>query len=229
MNASAPIPESRPADERANEPSMDEILASIRRIIADDQVIPLTRPGNPAVSPVSAPAPAAAPVAPTPAPAAARPAEPMSRAPSASPPRAEIPIRRYDDPARSFEAVTRRRADAGESKDAAFAARLRATVERDRPREEPRPAREIPYAGPVPGAGPEAEPNAAGKLLSASTRASVASSFSALAATAQSDSIETTVRDMLRPMLQQWLDDNLPSLVERLVRAEIERVARGGR
>jgi cell pole-organizing protein PopZ len=36
-------------------------------------------------------------------------------------------------------------------------------------------------------------------------------------------------REMLRPMLRAWLDDNLPTLVERLVRAEIERVARGGR
>ena len=35
------------------------------------------------------------------------------------------------------------------------------------------------------------------------------------------------VREMLRPMLKVWLDDNLPSLVERLVRAEIERVSRG--
>jgi cell pole-organizing protein PopZ len=33
--------------------------------------------------------------------------------------------------------------------------------------------------------------------------------------------------EMLRPMLQEWLDNNLPSLVERLVRAEIERIARG--
>jgi hypothetical protein len=32
---------------------------------------------------------------------------------------------------------------------------------------------------------------------------------------------------MLRPMLKSWLDDNLPGLVERLVRTEIERVARG--
>ena len=32
---------------------------------------------------------------------------------------------------------------------------------------------------------------------------------------------------MLRPMLQDWLDNNLPMLVERLVREEIERVARG--
>jgi cell pole-organizing protein PopZ len=41
--------------------------------------------------------------------------------------------------------------------------------------------------------------------------------------------MEETVKELLRPMLKQWLDDNLPPLVERLVRAEIERVARGGR
>jgi len=35
--------------------------------------------------------------------------------------------------------------------------------------------------------------------------------------------------EMLRPMLQEWLEDNLPTLVERLVREEIERVARGSR
>jgi cell pole-organizing protein PopZ len=28
-------------------------------------------------------------------------------------------------------------------------------------------------------------------------------------------------------MLKSWLDDNLPSLVERIVRTEIERVSRG--
>jgi cell pole-organizing protein PopZ len=32
---------------------------------------------------------------------------------------------------------------------------------------------------------------------------------------------------MLRPMLKSWLDDNLPHMVERLVRSEIERVTRG--
>jgi uncharacterized protein len=35
-------------------------------------------------------------------------------------------------------------------------------------------------------------------------------------------------REMMRPMLQEWLDNNLPTLVEKLVREEIERVARGG-
>lgn len=39
--------------------------------------------------------------------------------------------------------------------------------------------------------------------------------------------IDKLAEEMLRPMLQDWLDNNLPSLVERLVRAEIERIARG--
>ncbi len=40
-------------------------------------------------------------------------------------------------------------------------------------------------------------------------------------------SLEDVVQEMLRPMLKAWLDDNLPRIVERLVRMEIERVARG--
>ena len=39
--------------------------------------------------------------------------------------------------------------------------------------------------------------------------------------------LEDLVKEMLRPMLKNWLDDNLPQLVERIVRAEIERVSRG--
>lgn len=42
-------------------------------------------------------------------------------------------------------------------------------------------------------------------------------------------SLDEIASEMLRPMLQEWLDDNLPTLVERLVREEIERVARGPR
>jgi len=41
-------------------------------------------------------------------------------------------------------------------------------------------------------------------------------------------SLDEVAEDVLRPMLQDWLDNNLPTLVERLVREEIERVARGG-
>jgi cell pole-organizing protein PopZ len=37
-------------------------------------------------------------------------------------------------------------------------------------------------------------------------------------------SIEDVVREEIRPILKDWLDTHLPPLVERLVRAEIERV-----
>ena len=36
--------------------------------------------------------------------------------------------------------------------------------------------------------------------------------------------IEDLVREEIRPLLKDWLDQHLPPLVERLVRAEIERV-----
>jgi uncharacterized protein len=39
--------------------------------------------------------------------------------------------------------------------------------------------------------------------------------------------LDDVVRETLRPMLKSWLDENLPSLVERMVQSEIERVARG--
>ena len=69
-------------------------------------------------------------------------------------------------------------------------------------------------------------------ILSPATDASVASSFQSLTASVllqNSGFVEQSIRDMLRPLLKQWLDENLPSIVERLVRSEIERVARGGR
>ncbi|MGK9054429.1 PopZ family protein [Neorhizobium petrolearium] len=72
----------------------------------------------------------------------------------------------------------------------------------------------------------------AASLLSAEAGAQVAKSFSDLAAVfngIERRSLEEMAQDMLRPMLQEWLDDNLPTLVERLVREEIERVARGPR
>jgi cell pole-organizing protein PopZ len=67
-------------------------------------------------------------------------------------------------------------------------------------------------------------------LVSAATTAAVDSAFNALAQTVlvqNGRTLEDLVREMLRPMLKIWLDDNLPSMVERLVRAEIERVSRG--
>jgi cell pole-organizing protein PopZ len=67
-------------------------------------------------------------------------------------------------------------------------------------------------------------------LISAATTAAVDSAFNTLAQTVlvqNGRTLEDLVREMLRPMLKNWLDDNLPSMVERLVRAEIERVSRG--
>ncbi len=38
-------------------------------------------------------------------------------------------------------------------------------------------------------------------------------------------SLEALTRELLRPMLAQWLDENLPEMVEELVKAEISRIA----
>jgi cell pole-organizing protein PopZ len=67
-------------------------------------------------------------------------------------------------------------------------------------------------------------------ILSQSTVVAVESAFNTLANTVlsnQARTLEDLVKDMLRPMLKSWLDDNLPGLVERIVKAEIERVSRG--
>ena len=67
-------------------------------------------------------------------------------------------------------------------------------------------------------------------LLSPRTTAAVDLAFNTLAHTVlvqNSRTLEDLVREMLKPMLKAWLDDNLPNMVERLVRAEIERVSRG--
>ena len=69
-------------------------------------------------------------------------------------------------------------------------------------------------------------------LVSSDAAAAIAAQFQTLAASMvinDSGLLHDYAREMLRPMLKAWLDDNLPVLVERLVRAEIERVARGGR
>jgi len=92
-----------------------------------------------------------------------------------------------------------------------------------------------------PGEAPQPDPNGeayepaahggAGRaFVSNATDGSVRAAFNALLASRivqHSDVIVGLTREMLRPMLKAWLDDNLPAIVERLVSAEIERVARG--
>ena len=67
-------------------------------------------------------------------------------------------------------------------------------------------------------------------LVSTSTMAAVDSAFNSLAQTVigqNARTLEDLVKEMLRPLLKSWLDDNLPGVVDRIVRAEIERVSRG--
>lgn len=69
-------------------------------------------------------------------------------------------------------------------------------------------------------------------LLSERSDAAVSGAFSVLAHTILAQNartLEDLVAEMLRPMLKDWLDENLPSLVEKLVKEEIERVSRGRR
>lgn len=196
---------------KAQEPSMEEILASIRRIIADDDTKP-AKPEPAAAAPAPPPAPKRAPPPrpaepprPAPPPVAAQPepvadvldlTEAMAAAPPASP-----------QPGSSFRTID------GES-DVVFS---------DRP-PEPEPIRAVEEAR------RQFSQTTDRSLMSNSTMAAVDSAFSSLAHTVLGNNartLEDLVKEMLRPMLRSWLDDNLPGLVERLVRAEIERVSRG--
>ena len=67
-------------------------------------------------------------------------------------------------------------------------------------------------------------------LISEQPARQVAAAFGELSeafAASRRRSFDEMAEEMLRPMLQEWLDNNLPNLVEKLVREEIERVARG--
>lgn len=92
---------------------------------------------------------------------------------------------------------------------------------------------DVPEYDRLPPEAPASEPTEPPEpLVSRATDASVGQAFDLLAHAVLSGTprpMEDVVREMLRPMLRMWLDDNLPTIVERLVRAEIERVARGGR
>lgn len=251
---------------KVQEPSMEEILASIRRIIADDEAKPATaeKPAN-AAAPAKPEKPAAAapptkpaakppvmndippsaipaaqaaaakvakPVAP---PAPVAPPPPAAPAPAASnsqddidallngldeattpeeirPPLPDGDVLELTDemalpvpPQPSFKKVE-------PTDDIEFTE----AVARTAPRQ---PAFELPAAEPAPP-----------QILSRTTVSAVESAFNSLAHTVLSNNartLEDLVKEMLRPMLKSWLDDNLPGLVERIVKVEIERVSRG--
>lgn len=108
---------------------------------------------------------------------------------------------------------------------------LRGAVEDDRPVARPAEIRPSPVVE-TDAPRSEAKLELPLSLVSAEAGEHIARSFGALADVfdgVHRPTIEDVAQDMLRPMLQEWLEDNLPTIVERLVREEIERVARGPR
>jgi len=204
---------------KSQEPSMEEILASIRRIIADDDANKTAPPAPQA----AAPAPAARPAPPPPpAPPRVTPPEPsLDETVAADPePMAEVEDQAADilDLTEQMEAPAAKPAPPFRTIDGSF----------DVSYEEEKSAPQMP-APPMPEPPPRAE-ESSHQLLSSVTSAAVDSAFNTLAQTVlvqNARTLEDLVREMLRPMLKAWLDDNLPGMVERLVRAEIERVSRG--
>jgi len=214
MNAPNPLSEKRSAERKAYEPSMDEILASIRRIIADDQAFSQRKPPPPPPRPVAEPRGR---IEPTIRPSAARPT-PQVRVPYGEQKLAAPPL------------------SAGFPVEAQFHTFKTTVAPQPLPIEEPELGDssgedEAAWSEQVDDYA-EDESGLDMPLVSPKTDAAVASSFGALAAAQampSDEQLDEIVREMIRPLLKAWLDDNLPVLVERLFRAEIERVARGGR
>ena len=250
---------------KVQEPSMEEILASIRRIIADDEAKPPTadkpapaaaaakpeKPAAPAaktpvmndIPPSAIPAAqaAAAKVTPPPAKPAAPPVAPPAPAPAVSNSQDDIDaLLNGLDEATSADEIRPSQPD-GEvfeltdemalpdpepsfhtiepDDDLEFTETGAAKAAHRQPAFEPPPFESAPAPPPQ-------------QMLSRSTVSAVESAFNTLANTVLSNNartLEDLVKEMLRPMLKNWLDDNLPGLVERIVKAEIERVSRGGR
>jgi cell pole-organizing protein PopZ len=239
---------------KVQEPSMEEILASIRRIIADDEAKPAEKGANPAASarPEATAAPAKPPVmTDIPPSAIVTLAAPAKVEPPASVPAPAPAANSQDDidamlaglDAATSEAEVRPPLPDGdvfeltdemalpdlqpapfrkvEPEDDLEFSEATASAPRAQHRQ---PAFEPPpfYEGP---AAPQPQ-----QILSRSTVSAVESAFNTLANTVLSNNartLEDLVKEMLRPMLKSWLDDNLPGLVERIVKAEIERVSRG--
>jgi uncharacterized protein len=117
-------------------------------------------------------------------------------------------------------------------------------------REPPGPAAAVPEPGPEQQAQPEPEPvrrepsgalptvgavQPEGSLVSEVTSLAAAAAFARLAGAPRTHRetpmvgdkpLDQIVQDLLRPLLQTWLDENLPQIVERLVQAEIARIGR---
>jgi len=191
---------------------MEEILASIRRIISEDDA--------PAETASAAPAPETAPEAPSPA--------LMDETPSMQEPEAGAEedvlelTEAYEPPA----AETIGDLDVSPAEPEPFpGAPVSESVFAAEPVEAHTPAH------------PSAPATTYDSLVGDSAAASAASAFAGLASTLKKPepadvqfpsgpTIDEMVRGLLRPMLKDWLDANLPAIVEAQVRKEVERIAR---
>jgi uncharacterized protein len=258
---------------KVQEPSMEEILASIRRIIADDEAKPPAGDSKPAASAAAPPAPPAFAKPERPTAAAAPPAKPVvDNIASSRIPSPVAAAEKKTAPATPPVAPAPAASNSQDDIDALLNGLDEATsVEEIRPappEREPEPdVLELTDEMAVPDAAPPQQPSfrkveppddlefsessasrvinrptayqpsafgappaPAGPILSQTTVSAVESAFNTLAHTVLNNNartLEDLVKEMLRPMLKSWLDDNLPGLVERIVKAEIERVSRG--
>ena len=215
------------------EPSMEEILASIRRIIEDsDTTRSAQETAFPAAANSSSPGmgardieafreefhASAEPIAASPSSETSPVAEPVSAVDRTAPAESETaPASRTERPLRTVTAEpagdTMARTD--------WKQRLATPVGSTPPAPEPAPAPQAAVNLPE-------TPRSA--IISEVAGRQVAAAFGELSdafAASRRRSFDEIAEEMMRPMLQEWLDNNLPTLVERLVREEIERVARG--
>jgi uncharacterized protein len=223
------------APEQGGDPSMEDILASIRRILNEEEptqgapgVLELT----PAMRVEPGPAPAApAPATPRPMPAPVPPiVMPAPVPPIVLPAKAPEAVREtppVPPPAPAAPPQVAPPPVAEPSSPPQFAA-------------PPPPA--PPHPAPAPAEQPPPEPPAEAKPPAAEVPSLVAPAAAAAAAASMGElvrrlsgsqqtqvtrggpTIEDLVREEIRGLLKAWLDENLPRVVERLVRAEIERV-----
>jgi uncharacterized protein len=207
------------AQPKASEPSMEEILASIRRIISDEP--------HKTAAPVAAPAPLAAVPGPQPPLAEEAPEddEVLELTPKA---RVKIPEPHYitDDPVANDLSFEDAKPPAPKSQ-----GDIDALMSFDPPKPQ-----SLPEAPVLPAVVATIAPSAAAvtepRLISLEADRAASGAFSSLATTILSKNartLEDLMQEMMRPLIKTWLDDNLPTVVERLVKAEIERVSRGGR
>lgn len=208
---------------------MEDLLASIRKAIQEDiGELPQSGRGRVQIEP---PAPAVMPSSRASDELAAAASEiqqlrdKISRARAGRPLPNPEPVQRAASLAAALQNDTPRR-NWRELEPPPVAPRLRGSVlEPETPRPQPRPAEPVARP-PVRSEAPA--------MLSGNSAQAVHSAFNKLAESVLSRatserSLEDVTRELLRVMLKQWLDENLPAMVERMVREEIERVARSGR